>query len=281
MAKKSNWKNKIKGYELVDPQTLLANPHNFRIHNEIQTQHLETLLDTIGWVDVVKVNQTGKRIIDGHLRHSMAIQAGEKLIPVLWVKLTKKQEKLALASLDWISSLAEIDTTILSDLLVDIDDFEILPDDSNLLEMIAKDGGFDIEDDQLEDPGPDIDKADELRKKWGVKTGQMWQLGEHRIICGDCTDETVVERLMGGELGIKLLVADPPYGIDLDTDYSKLPSTKLEGNKSYTQIVGDESPFAYGLLTPLNCKEEFWFGADYYAKTLPDGGSWLVWDKRV
>ena len=67
------------------------------------------------------------------------------------------------------------------------------------------------------DAEPQIDRAEELREKWGVELGQMWQLGEHRIICGDCTDAAVVERVMGGEKAV-LLHADPPYGMGKEKD---------------------------------------------------------------
>jgi hypothetical protein len=60
------------------------------------------------------------------------------------------------------------------------------------------------------DAEPQIDKAEELRQKWDVQSGQMWQLGEHRIICGDCTDRAVVERVMGGEQ-IESLFFDPEW----------------------------------------------------------------------
>ena len=50
-----------------------------------------------------------------------------------------------------------------------------------------------------EAPEPQTNIAEELREKWGVETGQLWQLGEHRLICGDCTDADVVARVMGGE----------------------------------------------------------------------------------
>jgi hypothetical protein len=65
------------------------------------------------------------------------------------------------------------------------------------------------------DPGPQIDKAEELRAKWGVESGQLWQLGDHRLICGDCTDRATVERVMGGEK-VDCTVTDPPYGIGVD-----------------------------------------------------------------
>jgi hypothetical protein len=60
------------------------------------------------------------------------------------------------------------------------------------------------------DAEPQIDKAEELRQKWDVQSGQMWQLGEHRIIVGDCTDRAVVERVMGGEKA-DLMFTSPPY----------------------------------------------------------------------
>ena len=62
----------------------------------------------------------------------------------------------------------------------------------------------------VEDVEPQIDRAEELREKWGVESGQLWQLGEHRLICGDCTDKAVVERVMGGEKAA-MCFTSPPY----------------------------------------------------------------------
>jgi len=130
-----------------------------------------------------------------------------------------------------------------------------------------------------DDAEPEIDKAEELRQKWGVEYGQVWMLGNHQLICGDCDDRLIFRSALA--LGIpKMILTDPPYGMNLDTDYSKLPSTKPEGNKTYSPVKGDNQEFLYDDFG-LNCHEEFWFGADYYRKSIPDGGSWLVWDKRV
>jgi len=65
------------------------------------------------------------------------------------------------------------------------------------------------------DAEPQEDKAEELREKWGVELGQLWQLGEHRIICGDSTSREVVEKLTQGAK-VDLLVTDPPYGVDYE-----------------------------------------------------------------
>ncbi len=66
-----------------------------------------------------------------------------------------------------------------------------------------------------DDPGAQIDKAEELRELWGVHPGQLWQLGEHRLVVGDCTDAAVVARVMGGEIA-NLALTDPPYNVGFD-----------------------------------------------------------------
>jgi len=71
--------------------------------------------------------------------------------------------------------------------------------------------GVEVENGAGEDTEPQIDKAAELQEKWGTALGQLWQLGEHRLICGDCTDEGVVKRVVGNDKA-KLFATDPPYG---------------------------------------------------------------------
>ena len=62
------------------------------------------------------------------------------------------------------------------------------------------------------DAEPQMDRAEELREKWGVETSQLWRIGEHRLLCGDSTRREDVERVMGGEKAGGV-VTDPPYGI--------------------------------------------------------------------
>ena len=67
------------------------------------------------------------------------------------------------------------------------------------------------------DTEPQVDRAEELREKWGVVSGQLWELDSgnghaHRLICGDCTDAATVARVMGGERAA-LMATDPPYGV--------------------------------------------------------------------
>lgn len=124
------------------------------------------------------------------------------------------------------------------------------------------------------------------------KLGDIWQLGKHRLMCGDSTNITDVEKLMNG-IKADMVFTDPPYGMNLDTDYSSMKSglaivndEGLKGGKKYAQ--GKVDDFTPEMLTTIfTCfnyvKEIFLWGADYFAELLPDknNGSWIVWDKRA
>jgi len=93
------------------------------------------------------------------------------------------------------------------------------------------------------DAEPQIDKAEELRVKWNVQSGQMWQLGEHRIICGDCTDKAVVDRVMGGEKA-DLCFTSPPYNLGKNIGISNRSQALKDSGSAYQggedDLSGDE-----------------------------------------
>lgn len=80
---------------------------------------------------------------------------------------------------------------------------------------------------EMVDAEPQIDRAEELREKWQTASGQLWQLGEHRLLIGDCTVRENVERLMGGERA-KLAPVDPPYNVGFEYDGETVDDKKTE-----------------------------------------------------
>ena len=100
------------------------------------------------------------------------------------------------------------------------------------------------------------------------------------IYNGDC-------REIVPELGkFDLLLTDPPYGMDLDCDFSKMKNAGTFKGKSHgthhEQVIGDDERFdPRPIMDLVESSESLWFGADYYADRLPRGGSWSVWDKRL
>lgn len=141
------------------------------------------------------------------------------------------------------------------------------------------------------DAEPQISRADELQKEWQVEAGQLWRLPsrtsgqEHRLICGDCTDEAIIKRLMGMEIA-NIEIHDPPYGMRLDTNFSGMESKMFKGKTGGAYdapIIGDNVDFDPSHILANKTKEIFLWGADYYCERIPNKnkGSWFIWDKRL
>lgn len=150
------------------------------------------------------------------------------------------------------------------------------------------------EDDGLTDP----EEVPEVEGEVITSRGDVWILGDHRVMCGDSTSADDVARLMCGQKA-DMVYSDPPYGMHLETDFThggksakggvKINKDKsLKGGNSYKRVIGDNEDFSPDLIETVfqcfpYCKEVFLWGADYYAEHLPkkNEGSWIVWDKRV
>ena len=157
--------------------------------------------------------------------------------------------------------------------------------------------GLDVwenEDDKIAEAGLIEDDEIPEVKESIVKRGDIWQLGEHRVMCGDSTSSDDVAKLMNGEKA-DMVFTDPPYGMNLDTDYSKMKNNStfakekgVKDGKKYNKVIGDNQDFKMELITTIfknfdYCKEIFIWGIDYFAEHIEDKnkGSWFVWDKRV
>jgi DNA modification methylase len=232
------WQNNIIGYDTKPADQFLANELNHRTHPANQRRAMRASLDDIGWVAPVIENQQSGRLLDGHERVWQALQNDNADVPYILVDVPESEEGKIIATFDQIGAMAEIDTEKLDALLQDIQ-----TDNADLMEFLSDfaegEGLYFGEETPEDDPGPQIDKAEELREKWGVESGQMWQLGDHRIICGDCTDAAVVDRLMGGEKA-GICITDPPYGVKY-----------TGGTKKWTMLENDDEVNMYGASLPL------------------------------
>ena len=154
------WKNRIVGSDVVDPNKLIENPLNWRVHNEFQKRSLGGALDEVGWVQPIVVNQNTMVIIDGHLRVSLAIERGETQIPIILVDLDEQEQKKVLATLDPLAALAGTDVPAYSELIEGVE-----TDDLWLREMMQRIGDdSEPEKEEKEEPGLD-ESVPELEMK--------------------------------------------------------------------------------------------------------------------
>jgi hypothetical protein len=115
-----NWANRIVEYGEENPEQLLANPLNWRIHPKAQQVSLSGVLDDIGFIAPVIVNKTTGHMIDGHLRVSLALRNNVSSVPVVYVELSEQEEKEALVTYDPITNMAAADMRHLEELIGDM-----------------------------------------------------------------------------------------------------------------------------------------------------------------
>jgi len=204
------WRNRIVGHDEVDPKDLTAHPQNWRKHPKEQRRALDTMMERIGWVDDVIVNRTTGRILDGHLRVEMAIKHGGK-VPVKYVEMSEEEEKETLLTFDPIGAMAERDEEILDE----------LAKATRIPEELLIDLAI-TEPDALKEGKTDPDDVPEPPEEPITKPGDLWLLGEHRLLCGDSTKAEDVKRVMGNEKA-RLMNTDPPYGVAYDNSQRPNP----------------------------------------------------------
>lgn len=256
MADPLTWKNETR--HLGD---LIPWPRNPRKIDGDQAKRLAESFEEFGQVETIAIGPVNE-VYNGHQRlkvlaskfgkdHEVEVRVSSRpLSEKEREKLTVFLPKGAAGDWDWESLTSNFEV---GDLL-----------EWGFSEKDLQLGGFDLNHPDGDDPGAQIDKAEELRVKWGVQSGQLWRLGEHRLICGDCTEKSVVERLMQGEKA-GAVVTDPPYNVGIEYGSGVNDAKTVEENEKFiSKWFTVWKDVRLKIVTP---------GAGYYLGTLR---SWLT-----
>ena len=269
---------------------LIPYVNNSRTHSDEQIAQIASSIKEFGWTNPILVDGENG-IIAGHGRLMAARKLGYKEVPTIELKdLTETQRKAYIIADNRLALNAgwdnEMLTIELNDLLADGFALEILGFDTKeldaLLEPEVVEGLTD------EDAVPDI--PDEPI----TKMGDIYQLGNHRLMCGDSTSIDAVDKLMDGE-SVDMVYTDPPYGISIVTrnkvggggffgGKKNAGKTKYVESSNFAPIAGDDSIDvaieAIQVIQTLGAQVEIIWGGNYYANHLSNSSCWIVWDKQ-
>lgn len=235
---------------------------NAKKHPKKQIEAVAASIKEFGFNQPLVLDKDGVLIV-GHGRFEAAKLLGLKEVPTITVNLSEEQAKAyrladnKLNESDWEMDLVIEELKDLSPELLDLTGFE-----KDLI----------LEPDEKDDIVPEVPEEPK------AKLGDIYQLGKHRVMCGDSTKIDDVEKLMIGIMP-DLIHTDPPYGMNAVTKSGVL-------SKNYkTDIIGDDNPDiakdAFRLINSLYpTSKQIWWGANYYCSVLPDSECWLVWDKN-
>jgi len=205
-------------------------------------------------------------ILGGNMRHKAAIQAGMNDIPIIdasdWTEEQRQQfiikDNVSFGEWDWDVLANEWDAAELEEWGLDVWQPDAEPTEG------------------LTDPD-DVPEAPEEPK---TKLGDLYILGDHRLLCGDSTKAEDVEKLMNGEKA-DTLITDPPFGLGIDGQKESKNKNPKHNRKAHEFRGWDNVRPSEGTFELIrSCAENaiIW-GGNYFADLLPATRGWLVWDK--
>tara|TARA_R110000822_G_scaffold227309_1_gene360002 strand:- start:116 stop:1249 length:1134 start_codon:yes stop_codon:yes gene_type:complete len=142
--------------------------------------------------------------------------------------------------------------------------------------------GFPFEDEVLEAEEDDYQEPEDL--KVDVVLGDLIEIGEHRLLCGDSTCSDTVAKLMNGEKA-DMVFTDPPYGISVVKNEKVGADFGIAKKGKYSEVIADDTTLTaeafYNTCVALGMDKFIIWGGNYFTNFLPFSDGWLIWNKRA
>ena len=270
-------KKDVNRYETVEIDKLIPYVNNARTHSDEQIKQIQASIREFGFINPVLIDGNFN-IIAGHGRVMAAKAEGMDKVPCLFIEhLTDAQKKAYIIADNKLAENAGWDMELLR---VELEGLQALDFNMDLIgfDDIELDDLFSANDTEVIEDDYEVELPEEPK----TKLGDIYQLGRHRLMCGDSTDKATVEKLMNG-VKADMVFTDPPYGIDIVKN-GKVGADNLAKCGEYSPVIGDETTNTaeamYNTCVSLGYKRFIIWGGNYFISFLPFSASWIVWDKR-
>ncbi len=235
--------------EKIEINKLKPATYNPRQISTKQYKDLKSSVEKFGLVDPIITNKDFT-IIGGHQRYKICKELKHKEIDCVVLDLSKEEERELNIRLN--KNTGDFDMDILAN------EFDI----DELVDWGFKHIDLDINIDKITEGNTEDDHIPEVKES-RVKLGDVWKLGKHRLMCGDSTKESDVEKLMNGEKA-DMVFTDPPYGVNYEGGHNKEKRKKIKNDKLEGDDLSDlfkNSIITSFIYTKDTCPFYIWFAS--------------------
>ena len=256
------------------------NPRKDLKPDDEEYEKLKRSIEQFGYVEPVIWNRTTGRVVGGHQRLKVLIDMGINEVDCVVVEMDENKEKALNVALNKISGEWDKDklALLISDLQAEDFDVSLTGFDAAEIDDLFKD----TIQDKIKDDDFDVDA--ELQNPTITKLGDVWQLGRHRLVCGDSTLDETYDMLLGDEK-VNLVITDPPYNVNYEGSAGKIKNDNMEDDKFYNFLF---AAFANTEKCMADDASIYVFHADTeglnFRKAFKDAGFYLsgtcIWKKQ-
>ena len=260
---------------MIKLTTIKSNPNNPRVIRDEKFKKLVKSIEEFPKMMALRpmVVNEDMVVLGGNMRLKALKELGYKEVPDEWVKSAKDltddeirrfiiADNVGFGEHDWELLANEWDAAELADWGLDIPGFEV--------------------DDVLEAEEDDYEVPNEIETD--IVLGDLFEIGEHRLLCGDSTDSDQVAKLMDGKKA-DMVFTDPPYGISVVKNDMVGANFGVAKKGQYKPIANDDTKDVaqefYQTCVSLGMSDFIIWGGNYFTDFLPFSDGWLIWNKRA
>ena len=253
--------------EYVNIDSINPYPNNAKLHPAEQIEQIKKSIEEFGMNDPIGVWHD--EVVEGHGRLIACKELAFDKVPIIRLDdLDDEQRRAYMLVHNQLTMNSGFDDELLN---VELEDIYI--------DMAQY--GFDLTVDTETKEIIEDEVPEEVETR--CKLGDIYQLGNHRLICGDSTDVAVIDRLMDG-VKADMVFTDSPYGINIVNDKGKVGADNIAKCGNYNPVIGDDTTetakSAYDIYSQL-CDKMILWGGNYFLDFLPPSDGWLIWDKET